>query len=199
MFSAMNHRNQRKWVAKAGILATMPLLLGVTSCVTPYQDQRARQEVREREDILILREEMRRLSGRVETLELELEQVYRDVETQKTESQRSQRAQRDQVDQRLTGIEQRVDTVDRARIRDREEIVEQLSATMAQLIRQHAASAPASRPAPSGYGYEHVVGAGETLSHIAAAYGVTTRAIIDANNISNPDRLRVGQRLFIPE
>lgn len=182
------------------LLPVSVITLFMSGCVTTYQDQRARQEVREREDMLILQEEIRRLAGRVETLEMEMAQVYRDVDIQKTESQRSQRTQREQIDQRLGGVEQRVEAVDRARIRDREEIVEQLSATMAQLIRQHAARAPAAnRPAASGYGYEHTVGPGETLSHIAAAYGVTTRAIIDANNISNPDRLRVGQKLFIPE
>lgn len=192
----------------AGLRITFALaMLGLISllssgCVTTYQDQRARQEVREREDMLILQEEIRRLAGRVETLEMEIAQVYRDVELQKTESQRAQRTQRDQLDQRLAGVEQQVEAVDRARIRDREEIVQQLSATMAQLIREQLARAPArtpTRPAGSGYGYEHTVGPGETLSHIAAAYGVTTRAIIDANNLPNPDRLRVGQKLFIPE
>lgn len=199
MTSFMNAFSLRSFASWAGLRVGLPLMLITTSCVTPYQDQRARQEVREREDLLILREEMRRLSGRIETLELEMEQVYRDIDTQQTEAQRSQRTLRDQMDQRLAGMEQRVDTVDRARIRDREEIVEQLSATMAQLIREQAARATPSRPAASGYGYEHVVGPGETLSHIAAAYGVTTRAIINANNISNPDRLQVGQKLFIPE
>lgn len=194
----MERSHFSKWPMKAGLVACIPLML-VTSCVTPYQDQRTRQEVGQREDMLIIQEEMRRLAGRIETLELEMEQVYREVDTQKTEMQRSQRAQRDQMQQNLGTLEQRVDSVEAARARDREEIIEQLSATMSRLIREHAASTAASRPAASGYGYEHVVGPGETLSHIAAAYGVTTRTIIDANNISNPDRLQVGQRLFIPD
>jgi len=36
-------------------------------------------------------------------------------------------------------------------------------------------------------------------SRTAAAYGVTVRSIVEANDIPNPDRLRVGQKLFIPE
>jgi len=44
----------------------------------------------------------------------------------------------------------------------------------------------------------HVVQAGETLSVIAARYGVTVEAIVAANGLVDPDVLRVGQRLAIP-
>lgn len=44
----------------------------------------------------------------------------------------------------------------------------------------------------------HVVQAGETLSAIAARYGVTTAALVEANKLENPDRLAIGQRLVIP-
>jgi LysM repeat protein len=55
----------------------------------------------------------------------------------------------------------------------------------------------ASATAQSG-GTVHVVAAGETLRTIAARYGVSTDAIIAANNIVNPDRIFAGQRLTIP-
>ena len=44
----------------------------------------------------------------------------------------------------------------------------------------------------------HIVAQGETLRTIALRYGVTPEAIIAANNILNPDRIYVGQRLVIP-
>jgi LysM repeat protein len=44
----------------------------------------------------------------------------------------------------------------------------------------------------------HVVAAGETLSLIAARYGVTVDAIVAANGLSNPNAIYAGQRLFIP-
>lgn len=44
----------------------------------------------------------------------------------------------------------------------------------------------------------HVVQWGETLSIIAARYGVTTSAIVQANGISNPNYIYAGQRLIIP-
>ena len=47
-------------------------------------------------------------------------------------------------------------------------------------------------------GRSHEVARGETLSAIAAAYRVSSKSIIDANDLRNPDNLRVGQKLIIP-
>jgi LysM repeat protein len=44
----------------------------------------------------------------------------------------------------------------------------------------------------------HVVAPGETLFRIALRYGVTVQAIAQANNITNPNLIFVGQRLTIP-
>jgi LysM repeat protein len=44
----------------------------------------------------------------------------------------------------------------------------------------------------------HVVASGETLYRIAQRYNTSMQAIIDANNISNPDAINAGQALNIP-
>ncbi|MDW8172510.1 MAG: LysM peptidoglycan-binding domain-containing protein [Anaerolineae bacterium] len=44
----------------------------------------------------------------------------------------------------------------------------------------------------------HIVQAGETLSLIAQRYGVSLSALVEANSISNPNIIRVGQRLTLP-
>ena len=44
----------------------------------------------------------------------------------------------------------------------------------------------------------HVVQSGETVYSIARQYGVSPQAIIDANNLANPDLLSVGDTLIIP-
>ncbi len=43
----------------------------------------------------------------------------------------------------------------------------------------------------------HVVQPGETLSSIAARYGVSTTALAQANGITDPDRIRSGSRLAV--
>jgi len=44
----------------------------------------------------------------------------------------------------------------------------------------------------------HVVQFGDTLTHIAERYGVTVEAIMQANQLDNPNTLTVGQSLIIP-
>lgn len=57
--------------------------------------------------------------------------------------------------------------------------------------------APApTAPAPSTV--THVVQPGETLFRIALRYGTTVQAIVEANNLVNPDFIVPGQRLVIP-
>ncbi|MFN8378411.1 MAG: LysM peptidoglycan-binding domain-containing protein [Anaerolineae bacterium] len=44
----------------------------------------------------------------------------------------------------------------------------------------------------------HVVQPGDVLVNIATRYGTTVSAIVQANNLSNPNALQVGQELIIP-
>lgn len=44
----------------------------------------------------------------------------------------------------------------------------------------------------------HQVQRGETLSSIAARYGVPVHSLVEVNRIQNPNNIRVGQRLQIP-
>jgi LysM repeat protein len=55
-----------------------------------------------------------------------------------------------------------------------------------------------SRPSPTPTPRVHVVVAGETLTAIAARYGVTVNAVADANSITNARLIYVGERFVIP-
>ncbi|MBA3777838.1 MAG: LysM peptidoglycan-binding domain-containing protein [Chloroflexi bacterium] len=62
------------------------------------------------------------------------------------------------------------------------------------------ASSSASHDAsPSASETLYVVVEGETLSEIAERYGVTVEALVEANDIADPDLLEIGQRLVIPQ
>jgi LysM repeat protein len=54
-------------------------------------------------------------------------------------------------------------------------------------------------PSPTPRAKTYVVEPGDELRHIAADYGVDIFKLIKANNIPNPDSLRVGQELRIPD
>lgn len=87
----------------------------------------------------------------------------------------------------------------------RGEIVEDLSARIAKITQKQEAAAAAAaarrakEEAARKSGYNHVVEAGQTISAIAQAYGVSAQTIMKANRISDPSKLQVGQKLFIPD
>jgi LysM repeat protein len=60
-------------------------------------------------------------------------------------------------------------------------------------------AAPASpSPSPSPEGETYVVESGDTLSAIAQRFDTTVEAIVDANDLDNPDFLSIGDELLIP-
>lgn len=61
-----------------------------------------------------------------------------------------------------------------------------------------ATPAPPQPTPPSGGMTTYVVQRGDTLSRIAVRFGVTVNAIMQANNITNPNLIFVGQVLNIP-
>ncbi len=53
-------------------------------------------------------------------------------------------------------------------------------------------------PSPDATPLVHIVQRGESISLIAAEYGTTAQAIIELNQLRNPNVIYVGQRLLIP-
>jgi nucleoid-associated protein YgaU len=168
-----------------------------TGCVTPGE-ARARREAGDREDYLLITEQVRRLEGRVEGTAMELEALRRDLAGLRQDMQRGRGAESETLRSAVAALDERVNALDAARQRDRQEIVERLSEKVTALIQQRFAPGP-RRGSGSDYGYEHVVANGENLSKIAQAYGTTVAAIVEANGLDDPDQVRVGQKLFIPE
>jgi len=60
------------------------------------------------------------------------------------------------------------------------------------------AFAPNAQAAPAADGGIYVVRAGDTLSNIAARFGVSSSALARVNGIANPNRIFIGQQLVIP-
>jgi len=54
------------------------------------------------------------------------------------------------------------------------------------------------KPATGGQGRTYIVQKGDTLLSIARRYGLTTKQLQAANNITNPDKISLGQKLVIP-
>ena len=184
---------------QVAVLATLLLFGPATGCST-LEDQ-SEQAMKEREDMLLLQEDMRKLSGRIEGLELESQRLRADVDQVRAGQSRTEKSDLMALQTRMDDAEAKLRDLQAAREKDKQELIDKLSARIAQLM---GTSSSAVRKQPlkhsgSSTGYEHVVQAGDSLSAIAAAYGVSSKVIMENNDIKDPNKLRVGQKLFIPE
>lgn len=174
------------------LLAMVSLL--VTGCTTIYGDTgMAEEEARVDLEMQNMRAQVDRLQARVLESEQERQILHRRLDAVEGELQTI----RQDTDSRVRGVETAMSGYESARVRDREEVVNQLSKKVSDIVRT--TPAPTQSRARVAEGYEHVVQPGETLSAIATAYGTRSSAIIEANDLKNPDSLRAGQKLFIPE
>lgn len=158
----------------------------LTGCTTYQTPAASRETMRQREDLRQSQERARRISGDVETLQMEIDRLSGAVH-------QLQQLRENDINQ----LESKIQQLSSAQAKDKQEIIDALTARIEKLLKN---SAPP--PASSGgseYGIEHVVRPGETLSAISKAYGASPKAIINASNLKDPNQLRVGQKLFIPQ
>lgn len=154
------------------------------------------------EDITYLREEIRRLNAKLEASDAELGRVQGDVvASRSSQPGYASAAQMQSLETQLEDLQRQIRALDSARAQDKKEIYDDISKKIATLLKPAAPASARSAPKRTGSetGYEHVVQPGESLSKIAAAYGVKMSVIVEANGLTSPDSIRVGQKLFIPD
>lgn len=174
-------------------LMGVALLAVASGCMTmPDQATLARQQA----DMDMLTEEVQRLREQLRRLELEQQNLARELAALEQTARNAGGTNRAQVEE----LARQIQVLKAAREQDRKWIIEELSRRVAALMASPpSGSAPARTPVrTSEVGYEHVVEAGQTLSEIARAYGVTVDVIMRANNLKSAT-IRVGQKLFIPK
>ncbi|VGO17416.1 putative endopeptidase p60 [Pontiella desulfatans] len=159
--------------------------VALTGCETLQSPQQRRQaQAREQAAQRHQEEQVYRVKGQVESVEMENARLMQELQQLRAEA-RSYNSQISQLNGRMTALEAK-------QKREMDELIRRVEALLKKTV--------ASRPAPkaSRSGREHVVESGHTLSAIAAAYGTTVSAIKRENNLKS-DSIYVGQKLFIPE
>jgi len=196
--AAMKVAKQLNWAVMLAGVVMIGLLSG---CETIGQQEQRALEMRRQEDMRLMREKNRRLAGEVERLDLEIQRLEQQLTGVRRDASDSAQSGVRSLEGRVRDLENAVSKLQADRIKDRDEIINTLSKKMAAVLKSSGGGSRkrSSKRRHSEYGYEHKVEPGQTLSEIAAAYGVSTRAIIEENDLKNPDRLIVGQKLFIPE
>lgn len=187
------------------ITAITATLVGLSGCVTMQDSSEVTQQ---QDDMLLLKEDLNRTKGKLETLEMEYQRLLREMDALQGAAN-SSKSETSSTQARLNEIDRRLSVLEGARVKDRQAIVDQLSSKMADIMGDGSTGKPSRKSkinptkAISGTvgmsGYEHIVKEGDTLSAIAAAYKVKIGAIIEANKLQSPYTLLKGQKLFIPQ
>lgn len=142
-----------------------------------------------------LRTEVRQLQEWRQEVRLEIEALQREVDSLK----RALATLAQRQDETSQGLSARVRDLELVRERDRTFIVEELTRRLVELQSKMAPPQPPPAASRTGSGYEHTVKPGETLSTIARHYNTTVQAILKANALTDPNKIREGQKLFIPD
>jgi LysM repeat protein len=161
-------------------------------------------------------ERLKQLNGYVQDLQEDKANQRKQIEALSKELQALREAQSQPntsyvTQDELRKLAERVQEIDKKREADKELILKEI-----QQLGKAVANPPkvikpkpvnVENPGPGGgtadKGYEYVVQSGDSLSIIAAAYKekgvkVTTDQILKANPGLKPEKLKVGQKIFIP-
>jgi len=185
------------------LLAPARPLAGAQDTAAAAAEQAARQDAEER---------YKRLNSLVEDLQASqirlqkrLEALREEIQTAREEHLKSTQGQVTRED--LRKLVEKVQEIDRKREEDKKLILEELKKLAAAPLpepppRRAANTEPP--PAAPQKGYDYVIKAGDSVELIAAAYRkngvkVTADQILKANPKLKPTKLRVGQKVFIPD
>ena len=166
------------------------VVIGSSGCETVSSQQRREHEAAVMHDIANLKADIARINARLDGIEAGREDVYSQISLSQQKMSKSEAQYRAEI----AALQSRLASEAAAREKMKQEMVADLSSKIEKIIKSQ------TRGSAFGVsGVEHVVKPGQTLSAIAKAYGVKTKDIIKANRLKNPDDLRVGQRIIIPD
>jgi len=167
------------------------------------------------QDVALLQERVKQLTGKVENLEetnltlrRQIEELVREVASLR-DQQRTQPAGTPASNDDLRELAKKVQEIERKRAADRDYLENEFD-RLAKLIK----SSPASSPPPTRGSsssadlpkdaVEHTIASGDTLLAIALAYSketgrkITTDLIMKANPGLDPRKLQPGQKILVP-
>jgi LysM repeat protein len=156
-------------------------------------------------------ERLNRLSGQIEDLiaaqkaqHKQIAELAKEIESLRDQSGKPNASYASQED--LKRLAEAVKEIDRKRTDDHEKIqteLGKLEKVLAAPVKKPAKEVAPEKTVPSEKGYDYVIQSGDTLSVIVQAYKeknirITVDQILKANPGLKADRLRPGQKIFIP-
>lgn len=184
------------------------LLCGCTSLNIARKEDVAQVRSSVSEELIDVDDKLNEVHGRIDELEQRLDRLAQIQDQQAAELSaviKDTRAQlQSDTKTRLAALSNKLDNLEKQQTQNRQELDKKLTVVLEEVtsenreLRQQIRTLSRSMTAPTEEGY-YVVSKGDTLSGIGAMFGVTSREIIEANGISDPNKIHVGQKLYIPQ
>ena len=191
------------------------LLIGFSSLISPVRAQESPAAAAERQEA---EERYKRLTADIEDLKTAVQSCQQRLNEQREEIRKlgeeiARAANSKEVDTRedFKHLADKLREVDEKRIADNEKLMqrvrEQLEQTAKALYHDPPKSSSNPQPSPPRVenGYEYIIAQGDTVSGIVSklrqtkqGLKLTQKQIIDANPNVNWNKLRIGQKIFIP-
>ena len=169
----------------------IPLLCAGCASTRPKFDAVQAQQASLREEILRVEKSAKKTESRLEELEKRITYLEGNLTGNLADLQRSVDGLSERVEKRETETSKKLDSFS-AGLDERFQSIASKNKELLGAIEE-------ARKASYTTGYEHFVERGETLGAVARSYGVPVKVIMEANDITDPDSLTVGQKLFIPK
>ena len=154
------------------------------------------------QQLAIIDEKLDKLRADVEALQFNQQKAQKQIDDLREQMNQLRRAGLGVSPNDLQALEAKIKAVDNSRIKDNQTLVDQLAKELEAMSRGRTAGKPTITPTTNistiDPSKEHVVQKGETLTIIAKASRVSLEDLKKANNITNANEIKVGQKLKIP-
>lgn len=203
-------------------LLVLSFALFLSGCDT-FQSSTKHDEITEMrsglsEELVHVKQEINSLKGQIDELQYKIDKISHSQSQQSSElnsTLKNWKAEsQNDVEERVAGIESKIHALEKKQAQDKTElhnktniIVEEVSKENKELRKQIESlkKSPLTKTSPAvlqsdstkdGY---YTVEQGDTLVKIAQRHGISLKSLMEINNITDANSIRIGQKLIIPQ
>ena len=172
------------------------------------QDEVAQIRSSVSEELIKVKEEVNSLKGQLDELQYKIDKISQIQSQQSKELNATLKEWRKEtqgdVVKKISNLEAKLEAIEKRQAQDKKELLDRTDIITEEVTKENkelrgqieAIRKSSSYTTQEGY---YVVASGDTLSKIAQMFGVSVKSIMEANGITDPNSIRVGQRLIIPQ
>lgn len=201
--------NLRSILANSYWLLAISLLQGcLTLDSSTKQSEVAQMRSSVSEELIKVKQDISSLKGQVDELQYKIDRISQMQSQQSSELNITlkewHKDTQNDIEKRISSVESKLQTLgkkqekDKKELKDRTDIVVEEVAKENKELRKQIETIRTSRTYSAEEGY-YVVAEGDTLSKISQNFAVSIKDLMEINNITDPNSIRKGQKLIIPQ